>query len=66
MFDHSIRDILGFHAITIYEEYNISPNLVGNLSFDKIFLETDITKGMIFKGKRSGVIPNFTMVADPA
>ena len=28
MFDDSIRDLLGFLAITLYEEYNLSPNPV--------------------------------------
>ena len=30
-----------------------------------MFLETDIAQGMIFKGKRSGIIHNFTMDVDP-
>ena len=44
MFDDSIKDLLGFHAITLYEEYNLSTNPVDNLSFDKIFLECDIAQ----------------------
>ena len=35
------------------------------MSFNKIFIECDIAKGMIFKGKRSGIIFNFTMTVDP-
>ena len=31
--DDSIRDLLGFNATTIYEEYNLSPNPVDILSF---------------------------------
>ena len=61
----SIRDLLGFNKTTIFEEYNLSPNPVDILSFDNIFIETDIAKGMIFKGKRSGIIMNFTMDVDP-
>ena len=53
MFDDRIKDLLGFHAITLYEEYNLSPNPLVIISFKNIFIETDIAKGMIFKGKRS-------------
>ena len=42
-----------------------STNPVDILSFDHIFLETDIAQGMIFKGKRSGIIMIFTMDIDP-
>ena len=63
--DDSVRDLLGFNKTTIFEEYNLSPNLVDILSFDNIFLESNIARGMIFKGKRSGIIHNFTMDVDP-
>ena len=63
--DDSIRGLLGFNKTTIFEEYNLSPNLVDILSFDNIFIETDIAKGLIFKGKRSGIIHNFTRDVDP-
>ena len=46
------------------EEYNLSDKLVDILSFDKICLETDIAKGMIFKSQRSGTIYNFIMDFD--
>ena len=65
MFDDSIRDLLGFNARTLYEEYTPSNNLVDILSFDNIFLETDIAQGMIFRGKRSGIIQTFTMDVNP-
>ena len=63
--DDSIGDLLGFNKTTTFEEYNLSPNPVDILSFDNIFIETDIAKGLIFKGKRSGIIHNFTMDVDP-
>ena len=63
--DDSIRGLLGFNKTTIFEEYNLSPHPVNILSFDNIFIETDIAKGMIFRGKRSGIIMNFTMDIDP-
>ena len=63
--DDSIRDLLGFNRTTIFGEYNLSPNPVDILSFDNIFLESNIARGMIFKGKRSGIIHNFTMDVDP-
>ena len=65
MFDDSIRDLLGFNARTLYEEYNLSPNPVDILSFYKIFLDCDIAQGMIVKGKRSGIIHNSTMDVNP-
>ena len=64
MFDDSIRDLLGFNARTLYEEYKLSPNPVDILSFGNIFVECDIAQGMIFKGKRSGIIHNFTIDVD--
>ena len=63
--DDSIRDLLGFNKTSIYEKYNLSPKPVDIISFENIFIETDIAKGMIFKGKRSGIIHNFTMDVDP-
>ena len=65
MFDDSIRDVLGFNARTIYEEYNRSPNPVDILSFDNIFLECDIAQGMIFKGRKSNILHIWTMTIDP-
>ena len=61
----SIGDLLEFNKTTIFEEYNLSPNPVDILSFDNIFIETDFAKGMIFKGKRTGIIHGFTMDVDP-
>ena len=63
--DDGMGDLLGFNKTTIFEEYNLSPNAVDILSFDNIFLECNIAQGMIFKGKRSGIIHNFTMDVDP-
>ena len=65
VFDDSIGSLLGFNETILYEEHNLSPSPVDILSFDNIFLETDIAQGMIFKGKRSGIIHNFTMTVDP-
>ena len=63
--EDSIRKLLGFSETILYNEYNISPNPVDILSFDNIFIECDIAQGMIFKGKISGVIHNFTLDVDP-
>ena len=65
MFDDSMRDLLGFNARTLYEEYKLSPDPVDILSFSNIFIETNNAKGMIFKGKRSGITMNFTMSVSP-
>ena len=61
----SIRNLLGFKPKLLHEEYNLSDYPVDILSFDNIFIETDIAKGMIFKGERTGIIMNFTMDVDP-
>ena len=65
MFDDSIRDLLGFNARALYEEYTPSNYPVDILSFDNFFLECNIAQGKIFRGKRSGIIHNFTMDVDP-
>ena len=65
MFDDSIRDLLGCNARTLYEEYNLSPDPVDIISFSNIFIETNFAKGMICKGKQSGIIMNFTMSVSP-
>ena len=65
MFDDSMRDLLGFNARTLFEDYNLSLNPVDISSFDKVFLECDNAQGMILKGKRSRVVHNFTMDDDP-
>ena len=65
MSDDSIRDLSGFPAITLFEGYNLSPNRVDILSFDDIFIHTNIAQRMIFKCKRSGIIHNFTMDLNP-
>ena len=61
----SIGSLLGFIKRTIFEEYNLSDNPVDILSFDNIFIERDVARGMIFKGKQSKIIFNFTMVVSP-
>ena len=62
--DDSIGSLLGFNKRIICEEY-LSDSPVDILSFDNIFIETDIAKAMIFQGKRSGIIFNFTMTVNP-
>ena len=62
--DESIRILLGFNAVTLYEEYYTSPTPFDILSFDNIFIECIFAYGMIFKGKRSGIIHNVTMDVD--
>ena len=62
--DDSIGDLLGFNNTAIDEECNLSPNPVDILLFDIIFLECNIAQGTIFRGKRSGIIHNFTKDVD--
>ena len=65
VFNESIGNLLGFDETIIYKDYNISPNPVDILLFDNIFIHTDIAQGMIFKGKRSAIIHNFTTDIEP-
>ena len=65
VFEDSIVSLLGFDETILWEEYNLSSNPVDIISFEKIFIETDIAQGVIFKGRRSGIIHNFTMDVDP-
>ena len=61
----NIGSLLGFNKRTIYEEFNLSDNPVDILSFDNIFIECNIARGMIFRGERSRINHNFTMYVDP-
>ena len=63
--ENSIRNLLGFGETILYNDYTLSPNPVDILSFDDIFIECDIAQSMIFKGRRSGIIHNFTMNVSP-
>ena len=65
VYDNSVGNILGFDETILYKEYKLSPNPVNILPFDNIFIHTDIAQGMIFKGKKSRIIHNFTMDVDP-
>ena len=65
VYDNSFVNLLGFNETLLYKEYNLSHNPVDILSFDNIFLETEIAQGMFFKGKRSCIIQNFSMDVDP-
>ena len=65
VFDDSFKNLLRFSENILYKEYNLSPNPVDIVSFDNIFLECDIAKGIIFKGRRSGPIHNWTMTVHP-
>ena len=65
IFDDSIGSLLGFNETVLWEEYNLSPNPVDILSFDNIFIECDFAQGMIFRGKRSRIIHNWSMTVNP-
>ena len=64
-YDNTIRDLLGSNALILEDDYNLSNNPVDILSFDNIFIETNIAQGMIFRGKRSGIIFNWSMDVNP-
>ena len=61
----SIGSLLDFRKNNVYEEYNISPNQVDIISFDNIFIETDIAERMIFRGRRTGIIFNWQLDVNP-
>ena len=61
----NIGSLLGFNKRTVYEEYNLSDNPVDILSLDNIFLKCNISQGMLFRGKRSGIIHNIVMDVIP-
>ena len=47
VFDDSIRNLLGLNETTLYQKCELSFNPVDILSFDNIFLECDMAKGMV-------------------
>ena len=63
--DDSIRYLFGLKPKVIHEEYTLSDYPVDILPFDNIFFETVIAQGMIFKGKRSSIVHNWTLTVDP-
>ena len=65
MFDDSIGTLLGFSEILVWGKYNLSDNAVEIISFDNIFIECNIARGMVYRGKPSNIIQNFTMDVDP-
>ena len=65
VFDDSVGILLRFNEILLWAKYNLSNNPVDILSFDNIFIETNILRGLIFKGKQNGFIHKFTMDVDP-
>ena len=63
--NNSMRDLLGFKPKVIHEEYNLSDYAIDILSFDNIFLESDIAQGMIFKTQRINIFHNWSMDVSP-
>ena len=65
MHNDSIGDLIGLKWKEIHKEYKYSDYPVDILSFDNIYLECDIAQGIIFWGKLSNFIHNFTLDVDP-
>ena len=65
LLNDSIGDLLGFRPKVLQEQYSLSHYPVDILSFDNIFIECDIAKGMIFRGKITGNIHNWSMDVNP-
>ena len=64
-YDNTIRDLLGFNVVILEDEYNLSISPVDILTFDNFFLKCDNAQGMIYRGKRSGIIHNWTITVGP-
>ena len=56
---------LGFDAVTLFKEENLSHNPVDILSFEKVCFECNIPQGKIFRDKRGGIVQNFTEDVNP-
>ena len=63
--DESMRDLLANKPVELHEQDNLFDYPFDILSFDNIFIETNIAEGMIFKSRQTGIIHNFTMDVDP-
>ena len=59
MFNDSNRNRLGFNETILYKEFYQAHNPVDITSFDNVFIETDVVNGMIFNGRRTGIIIEF-------
>ena len=66
VFKDSIGNLLGFNEILLWGKDNLSDNPGDFLSFDNILLKCDIAQGMIFKGRKSNIIHDWTMTATQA
>ena len=62
--DNRVGDIIGLDSVVNFYKPILSHKPVDILSFDNTFLETDIAQGIISKGERSEINPNFTMDLD--
>ena len=51
VYNDCIGNLLGFNEILVWGKYNLSDNPVDILSFDNIFIESDIAQGMIYRGR---------------
>ena len=60
-----MRDLLGFKPKVIDDEYNKSDYPFDKLPLVNIFLETGIARGMLLKGKWSGITHIFKMDVNP-
>ena len=65
VFNDSIGNLLGFDETILIEQHILSKKSVDILSFDIIFIHTDIAEGMNFRNERNGIIRNFTKDVDP-
>ena len=64
--DDTIKELLGFEPRVLHVDYNLSDYPVDILYFDNIFLQTDIARGIIFNGRRTGKNHKRTMKVNPA
>ena len=62
--DDIIGDILGITPVVLHEKYILSDYSVIILPFNKISIETNIVRVMIFKGRLTAILHNFTIDDD--
>ena len=65
VFDDSVGILLGFNEILMWAKYILSNNPVDILSFDIIFIETNISRALIFKGEQTVSTNSSTMDVNP-
>ena len=57
--DDTIRDILGFDAVIVDQQFTESPKICDLVISTNIYIHLDVVKGSIFQGKSTDIIYSF-------